>query len=374
MTALYADLSHHDWDRVSGRFDWPRIRAATSRVVCLRVSYGDPSGYNPTTRHAGDMARGARAAGIDTIGGYHNLIHGDAASINRQVDYLRRELNAVGAVWAMLDVERYPELLDRGIQPRYADARAFCDRWHAVEQRRLLVYLPKWIWDGHMGRPDLRVLGCPLVASDYGSNPDGSPVAVYGKRGGDAGKGWAAYGGVNPAVWQFGSNVDCPGASGATDINAYRGTVDQLRTLLTGHASTIQGRDTTDVEQTEPLKYETDSPTRKVGNVLADVANLRNYEVAPANRTTKYDPPAGSRISRLMALPDQVAALTTTMATLGQRLGQDLVDEDAIVQGVLTGLGTRPAAEVAAALVAAGQDPAALAAELSRLANPAEPS
>ncbi|MGC1212618.1 MAG: peptidoglycan-binding protein [Micromonospora sp.] len=235
MSTLYADLSHHDWDRVKGEFDWARIRSATSPVLCLRATYGDPAGYNPTTRHFADMARGAKAAGFDVIGGYHNLIAGDQASINRQVDYLRRELDGVGATWAMLDVERYPELVNNGLYPRFSDAVQFCDRWRVVDSRPLLVYLPRWIWDGHMGRPDLRTLKAPLVASNYGSNPDGSPAGVYTARGGDTGAGWNAYGNVTPLIWQYGSNVDCPGASGATDCNAFRGSLAELRALLTGN-------------------------------------------------------------------------------------------------------------------------------------------
>ena len=61
MTVLYVDLSHHDWDRVKGEFDWTAIRRATSPVVCLRATYGDPAGYNPTTRHFADIAGGAPA-------------------------------------------------------------------------------------------------------------------------------------------------------------------------------------------------------------------------------------------------------------------------------------------------------------------------
>lgn len=64
------------------------------------------------------------------------------------------------------------------------------------------------------------------------------------------------------------------------------------------------------------------------------------------------------------------AQLTALNAQLAQLAGRDPLDEDAVVRGVLAGLGVRPAAEVAAALVAAGQDPAALAAELTALAAP----
>ncbi|MEU2616203.1 hypothetical protein ABZ570_32245 [Micromonospora sp. NPDC007271] len=232
MSVIYVDLSYHDWDRVKGELDWAAIRRATSPVLCLRASYGDPQGYHPASPHVNEMARGAAGAGFDLIGGYHNLIKGDQASTNRQVDYLRRTLDGISAVWAMLDVERYPELVANGLWPRFDDVRRFVDRWHAVDQRVLAIYLPEWNWAGYLGKPDLRPLGAPLVASAYGTNPTGAPADVYARAGGDGGPGWAAYGGVTPSIWQYGSNVACPGASAQTDCNAFRGSLDQLRALL----------------------------------------------------------------------------------------------------------------------------------------------
>lgn len=248
MTVLYVDLSHHDVSRRKGELpDWARIRGATSPVMCARATYGDPAGYNPPSHHFRDLVAGARRAGFTLLGAYHNLIRGDQASINRQVDYLRREMDAAGANWAMLDVERYPELVSRGLQPRFNDAMAFCARWRAVDKRALAVYLPRWIWDGHMGRPDLRLLRAPLVASNYGSNPDGSPAAVYRARGGDTGPGWNAYGGVVPTIWQYGSNIDCPGASGQTDVNAFRGSLAELAAVLNPAAAAAAEPKETDV-------------------------------------------------------------------------------------------------------------------------------
>lgn len=232
MTAIAVDVSHHDWDRVGGRMDW--AAAARSGVVaaCVRATYGDPDGVHYATRHAREMIRGAAAAGLIT-GAYHNLVRGDAASVRRQVDWLRREIDAAGATWAMVDVERYPELLEIGAHPRIADARAWCDRWRAVDSRPLLVYLPRWVWQ-HMGSPDLRGLGVGLVASDYGPNGAGPPAELYAGRGGDSGRGWQPYGGVTPVLWQYGSRAHVPGLSSQTDINAYRGSPSELRALLTG--------------------------------------------------------------------------------------------------------------------------------------------
>ena len=271
MTVLYVDVSHHDWSRHGGQLDWARIREATSPVMVARATYGDPSGFSPETRYFGSMVKAARSAGFLT-GGYHNLVRGDAASIARQVDWLRREMDATGAAWAMLDVERYDELVSRNLHPRFDDARRFVERWRAVDRRVLTVYLPRWIWDGHMGRPDLRPLRCPLVASDYGTNPDGSPASVYRARGGDTGRGWNAYGGATPTMWQYGSNIDCPGASGQTDVNAYRGTLAQLRALLTG-------------SEEDPMALA--DVERELAELRADVRKILTGNLAPNPDTGK---------------------------------------------------------------------------------------
>ena len=67
-----------------------------------------------------------------------------------------------------------------------------------------------------------------------------------------------------------------------------------------------------------------------------------------------------------------VRQLTRIEAGLVQLSGRDLVDEEEIVQGVLTGLGHRSVEDVARALMAAGQDPVELAAALTALAAPQE--
>ncbi|MEU5721955.1 hypothetical protein ABZ783_09030 [Micromonospora sp. NPDC047738] len=337
MAVIYADLSYHDWDRVKGEFDWAAVRRATSPVLCLRASYGDPQGFHPPSPHVADMARGAAGAGFDVIGGYHNLIRGDQASTNRQVDYLRSTLDGIGAVWAMLDVERYPELVANGLWPRFDDVRRFVDRWHAVDQRVLAIYLPKWNWDGNLGRPDLRPLNAPLVASDYGSNPTGAPAAVYAQGGGDGGPGWAAYGGVTPSIWQYGSNVACPGASGQTDCNAYRGTLAQLRALLT--------------------KDDTMTPA-EFSAILSDPAVAAKMRALPWQYIGGGIPAGMSTLNVLNdlyqtthAAPTAAAIAAATVQALG---GQAPADAAA---AIVAAIGKDRAAALAAALTAATKTP-----------------
>lgn len=92
-----------------------------------------------------------------------------------------------------------------------------------------LVYLPKWYWSS-LGSPDLSVLtalGLGLISSEYPTTRDDSPVRLYP---GDGADGWRPYGGATPVLYQFTDAADEGGQQ--IDMNAYRGTLGQLRTLL----------------------------------------------------------------------------------------------------------------------------------------------
>jgi MrcB-like, N-terminal domain/Glycosyl hydrolases family 25 len=228
------DVSQHDWNRRGGNLDWVAVRRAGIAGMCARATYGDPSGYHHPSYHFGDFVRAAKAAGLHVRGGYHNLVRGDQASINLQVDWLRRELDAYDANWAMLDVERYAELVSADMWPRWDDVRRFDDRWAAVEDRVLVGYLPPWNWNRHLGQPDLRAFRGPLIASNYPLRNNADEYRrLYARCGGDKGRGWASYGNRTSEGWQFSARAEVPGAASACGINAWRMTFDQLNSLLT---------------------------------------------------------------------------------------------------------------------------------------------
>jgi hypothetical protein len=84
-----------------------------------------------------------------------------------------------------------------------------------------MVYLPHWWWQDHLGSPSLQPLadlGLALVSSAY-------PAAGYSSTG----VGWNGYGGMSPSIWQYTDKQMFNGVP--VDFNAYRGTVEQLRTL-----------------------------------------------------------------------------------------------------------------------------------------------
>jgi MrcB-like, N-terminal domain len=235
------DVSQHDWARRGGNLDWVGIRHAGIAGMCARATYGDPSGYNWPTYHFGDFARAAKKAGMGIRGGYHNLVRGDQQSINRQVDWLRQELDRHDANWAMLDVEHYAELVGAGMWPRWEDVRRFDDRWAEVETRVLVAYIPPWNWSKHLGQPDLREFRGPLIASNYpleSANVDFKQL--YEQVGGNNGPGWAAYGSRIPEGWQYSARAKVPGAPYICDVNAWRISFEQLKGLLVDRRQGVQ--------------------------------------------------------------------------------------------------------------------------------------
>jgi GH25 family lysozyme M1 (1,4-beta-N-acetylmuramidase) len=233
---IYIDVSHYDWDRNGANLNWALIKSSGIDVVIIRASYGDPSVYAPVTRYFKEMATAAKAAGLK-VGGYHNLISGDLNSIKRQVTYFRSQLDLVGADYAMVDIEPYDALQKNGLWPRISDAELFAQEFTLVDSRKLMVYLPKWVWTGWLNMPDLRPLmdkaRGPLVNSNYPSAVGVSSFdQLYVSVGGDNGPGWSSYGNVIPEGWQYSSNSIVPGASSATDVNAFKGTVEEFENRM----------------------------------------------------------------------------------------------------------------------------------------------
>lgn len=105
-----------------------------------------------------------------------------------------------------------------------------------AELRRLgyhvpLTYLPLWYWRDHMGRPDLRGLP-PLWSSRY---PDNQQDTLLNEWADVPANYWNGYGGLEVAMLQFTSSARIAGY-GPLDANAYRGSLEGLKTLL-GYAS-----------------------------------------------------------------------------------------------------------------------------------------
>lgn len=112
-----------------------------------------------------------------------------------------------------------------------AHIREFKQRFEAAGVRVIGAYSYVPWWEGRVvgGEPDSHEFGAFWVAA-YGQNHSGAPAAIYP---GDTDTQWNyPLGNQKPALWQFGSNASVAGYS--VDINAYKGSKDQLRALFYG--------------------------------------------------------------------------------------------------------------------------------------------
>jgi hypothetical protein len=196
MTIFFPDLSHY----VSG--------VPLTGVVALITKATQGTSYvDPTYADYRDKAH---VLGIP-FAGYHYVTTDDPT------EQARHAFAIIGRdVPAMWDVEAGSGSI--------ANLLAVHDAYTTLGGRATLAYVPQWYW-GQIGRPDLRPLtarGLALISSAY---------TAYS----DAGIGWKPYGGITPDIWQYTSSGPLNGHR--VDMNAFRGTVAELRKLFVGGTS-----------------------------------------------------------------------------------------------------------------------------------------
>lgn len=157
----------------------------------------------------GAFLQTARGSGM-LFAAYHFLSHDNAAA---QADVVARHIRDK-SIPIMLDVEANGATV--------ADANAF--RREAAKRGLSvpLLYLPHWYWQ-RLGSPSLA--SWRLVSSAYPSSAHAHGSQLYP---GARGSGWAPYGGAKPVLWQFASTGKIDGYGSNVDLDAYRGTRDQL--------------------------------------------------------------------------------------------------------------------------------------------------
>ncbi|MCT1450655.1 peptidoglycan DD-metalloendopeptidase family protein [Corynebacterium sp. p3-SID1194] len=162
----------------------------------------------------------------------------EGSTIAQQVDVIDRQLGGRKDLGVWIDVESVGsngrKLLTKG------------DVWAAkreLERRGYYVpgiYSGAWYWE-HMpgGEPSMDGLGY-LWVSNYGRNRKGDPRDTYAADGGDQHRGWSyPLGDRKPDILQFGSE-GVVGDKYPIDVNAFKGSVDQLREIFTGRKNTSQ--------------------------------------------------------------------------------------------------------------------------------------
>jgi len=149
---------------------------------------------------------------------YHFLHGGNGAG---QASYAHGVVG--GEVPLMIDFE--PTYNSNGTiasAPQISDAVDFINQYRSLGGTVYLLYLPHWYWAGNLGQASLAPLvdlGMLLVSSDY---------TAYS----DTGPGWAPYGGMTPAIWQYTSTATLNGVSNV-DMNAYQNTLADFQAQVT---------------------------------------------------------------------------------------------------------------------------------------------
>jgi GH25 family lysozyme M1 (1,4-beta-N-acetylmuramidase) len=205
MVSFGIDISHHQ----DAALDLAQCRREGIEFVFIKSSEG---GDYVDPEFAANLAE-ARRAGL-LVGAYHYVRSNATAAA--QVANVRRAVP--------LDVAVIPDV--EANSGGVVLVREFVDRLRAAGYRVPLLYLPRWYWS-QIGSPSLAGLP-PLWSSRYPDNVVGDLGDEWTRV---PATHWTGYGGLDVAVLQFTSSVRIAGHS-PIDANAYRGSRDQLATLL----------------------------------------------------------------------------------------------------------------------------------------------
>jgi glycosyl hydrolase family 25 len=300
MTIFFPDISSYEAGLI--------VQPGTVAVIA-KATEGT---YYRDAQYANFKAQAAHVGAV--FSAYHFLKAGNGAG---QADYCHA---LVGSTPVMLDVET-----EGTSKPTVQDCLDFINRLRALGGSVWGAYFPQWYWQQVGG--NLASLGVAVVASNY---------TAYS----DTGPGWAPYGGVTPALWQY---TDKQPYGGQTmDFNAYKGTVQQLAALING----------------------TTTPTPSTGgpvpNIPASIAqNIPDVAAQfPPNGTFDTDTAliwADARAAAAMLYAkqarDEVTALKAELDGVNGKLDQVLsklggistggVDEAALAADVVHGIGQK---------------------------------
>lgn len=222
-------------------------------------------------------------------------------------------------------------------RPSIAECNAFCDRLVARTSGRYLPigYLPEWVYG------DVSSFRYPVWASSYVTGSGGFKTLYPG----DSSSRWASYG-RTVTILQYTSSATIGGQT-TCDANAFRGTVAQLKQIVTpGGDMAVEQSDiqaiakaTADAVWAAQLVDPSDTTGKTTKSAGAYLRYRDAVDVGQANRV-------------LAAMAQQFAAVPTADATADAvlaALGDEATNVDEIVAALKAALGDR-AAEVGAGL------------------------
>lgn len=286
-----------------GNPSWPSVYKAGIRFGFSKVT--ESTNYtNPTWAH---NRAGMLALGDSFLPGAYHFLHGGNGAA--QARFFLAKAGDVSKFAVALDVE--------ASGANAATARDWVKEFKAKTGGHPVIgYYPRWYWE-QTGRPDLSFFDT-IWQSHYVTG-SGSPSALYAKV---PSSWWATFGGEPVSILQHSSSGSVSGISGRCDVNAYKGSLDQLRALALG---------------------EEDMPLTK-----ADAETLLQADGIVDNPTGDKDNPKVRAAWILTDTNQQIRKVATMVAALAQHAPD--VDEDAIVQGLLAALSPEA---IAAAVVGA---------------------
>jgi GH25 family lysozyme M1 (1,4-beta-N-acetylmuramidase) len=204
MTIFGPDISNNNGPNL----DMWQIRNEGFDFIFCKVSEGDYFVDRTWPRYRD----AARAAGL-LVAGYH---------------YVRADCDAVAQANLFVDNlgEGIPAMLD--FEANSGGIDVFWNVVRAINARGVevaLSYVPRWYWQ-QIGSPDISAVP-NLIQSSY-VNGSGYASDLYP---GDDSYNWNGFGGADVKILQFSDAGLVAGSS--VDVNAFRGTRDELAALLT---------------------------------------------------------------------------------------------------------------------------------------------
>lgn len=311
MTTFGWDASHYDGTPTVAQL--AKAKSEGIQFFTHKVGEGE---------HTGDSTQGttlanARSAGIEVLGAYW-FIHGND-SIAAEVAAMVAQLDAHESWWRthpyffiQCDAETSPTGL-----PSPTFVKAWCDAAAKATGKTVVCYASHGMYGDR-----LTGLGHPLWNANYPSDRKAGFASLYP---GDSFSGWKAYSGQTPIICQFSSSATIGGLT-TCDANAFRGTLAQLKSLISG-GNAIMGTPAADDVWNDDI----------IPNGAAD---------APDNPTTKAAFALGDARTRIIALQAEVTELKAAVAKIPTTAGTATIsaaDKADIVKGVLDGFAARQA-------------------------------
>ena len=262
MPIFGVDVSHHQ----GSRLHWGKIRDSGIDFMFARAMLAT----TPDEEYAGNLER-AKQAGIPVLGAYHFLYPTSVVSPAKQARRFVDKIGHTDGLMTMLDIER-----DNRHKPHISEVREFAEEFAIRTQGHpLLLYAPGWYW-GIIDNPPASDLGV-LVASRYvnvdrnatGHGIKMTPEVAFGRV---RKRYWRAqHGGwTHATILQFTSFGKVDGHRGRIDVNAFRGTVQELAALATPGVAPFVAPD--DGPDDEPPDIDDDTPDEGVGHGTSPAA------------------------------------------------------------------------------------------------------